>query len=261
MTSAQSMQSLRPGFKRGVIAALIVLLMAAGAPLPACSSKTPLQAPATLASPYPGVQLWAVAPFANESGVSSVDTQRIADHFVEEIEQAEGLNAVAVNRAIAAMRRLDMAAVATPAHAASLIKALGVDGLIVGTVTAYDPYQPLKFGAAIQLYRGEPGHRNDIDPVAMTRSRSEPASPGALRSDVPAAQASGVFDASNHQVIQWREQYAAGRAVPGSAYGTAIYTVDMELYTQFVAYRLLHDLLQAERARTTPAATQPDTPR
>src|SRR5688572_12808343 len=112
MTSAQSMQSLRPRLKRGVIAALnmlIMLIMAAAlAMLPACSSKTTLQAPATLSSPYPGVQLWAVAPFANESGVSSVDSQRIADLFVEEIEQAEGLNAVAVNRVIAAMRRLDM---------------------------------------------------------------------------------------------------------------------------------------------------------
>ena len=41
---------------------------------------------------------------------------------------------------------------------------------------------------------------------------------------------------------------------PGSAYGKRIYLASMEMYTQFVAYRLLHDLLeiaarQAQSAR------------
>ena len=47
-----------------------------------------------------------------------------------------------------------------------------------GTMTAYDPYQPLKLGAAIQLYRRERQHHaSDIDPVELTRAPTERAHP------------------------------------------------------------------------------------
>ena len=37
-------------------------------------------------------------------------------------------------------------------------------------------------------------------------------------------------------------------------FGDEIYLVSMELYTQFVSYRLIHDLLESERFRVTPVA-------
>ena len=223
-----------------------------------CAGPEKLQQPAALTSPYERTQLWAVAPLANESGVSIVNSDRIADLFAEQAEQVHGINAVPVNRVILAMRKLDMQTVATPRHAFDLMNALGVDGLIVGTMTAYDPYQPLKLGAAIQLYRRERQHHaSDIDPVELTRAPTERALPGMLSSDLPAAQASGIFDAANHATLAQLEEFAAGRTEPQSAYGKRIYLVNMEMYTQFVAYRLMHDLLQQERIRLTPTATQP----
>jgi hypothetical protein len=67
MTSAQLMPS---GHDRRSVprVACVVATVLTGALAAGCGSR--LKEPAQLASPYAGVQLWAVAPFANESGVS-----------------------------------------------------------------------------------------------------------------------------------------------------------------------------------------------
>ena len=68
------------------------------------------------------------------------------------------------------------------------------------------------------------------------------------------AQAAGVYDARNHQTLGWIEAYASGRTEPGEPFGTDVYLMDMELYTQFVSYRLIHDLLGFVREGETPVA-------
>jgi hypothetical protein len=231
--------------------------MLAAAALTGCSYHEKLKQPSMMVSPYDHPQLWAVVPFTNESGVSVVQTDHVADLFTEQAEEIDGIATVPVNRVIVAMRRLNMRSVATPADAMSLMRALGVDGLIVGTVTSYEPYPPLKLGAAIQLYRNESQQLSkSLDPVEVTRAPTEHIAAGMVASNPSAAQASGVFDASNHQTLAWLNQYAAGRAAPDSAYGERIYLASMEMFTQFVAYRLLHDLLDSERIRLQPPATE-----
>jgi hypothetical protein len=238
------------------IVALLILAMFC---IAACGPRRErLQSPVTLNAPYDRPQLWAVAPFVNESGVSIVKSDRVADIFAEQCEEIEGVSMVPVNRVLAAMRKLQLQSVSSPADAKALINALGVDGLIVGTVTSYDPYPPPKMGAAVQLFhRDVSSQLSQLDPVQVTRAANDRISPGAVANEHPIAQASGLFDASNHQTLMWLEQYAAGRTELNSAYGTRIYLVNMELYTQFVAYRLLHDLLAVERARVQPEPTQP----
>jgi hypothetical protein len=247
MTSAHSMQTgLSRRFRLRALFACVVL------PICACESRDRLHSPASLRSPYERHELWAIAPFANETGVSIVKPDRIADLFMEQAEQIDGVDVIPVNRVLVAMQRLQMRGVNTPGDAVSLMNVLDVDGLIVGTVTSYDPYSPPKLGAAIQLYRRESPHAVQLDPVEVTRSTTELPSPGAISSNQPIAQASGVFDGSNHQTLMQIEEYAAGRTEPSSAFGARIYLAKMELYTQFVAYRLLHDLLERERIRLTP---------
>ncbi len=212
--------------------------------------------PAALSGPYEGSRIWAVVPFANESGVSTVDTNRIGDLFARELEQVVGLNAIPVNRVIFAMRRLELTAVATPYEAMLLLEALDVDAIVVGTVTAYDPYPPPTLGAAVQLYlRPRLDRSSLLDPRALTRAGSgHEVSPGQVGGPRPVAQAAGIFDAANHRTLQWLQEYAAGRSEPEGAFGDEIYLVSMELYTQFVSYRLIHDLLESERFRVTPVA-------
>ena len=73
-------------------------------------------------------------------------------------------------------------------------------------------------------------------------------------SSKPTAQASGVFDAKNHHTLAQLAEYASGRTLPDSAFGADAYLMTMELYTQFVCYRLIHDLLEDQRIRQMPVA-------
>jgi hypothetical protein len=128
---------------------------------------------------------------------------------------------------------------------------LNADALIVGAVTAWDPYRPPVMGAAIEMYRSDHAHRVAIDPIEISRSTHGEPAVGELSSG-PIAQAAGVFDGNNHQTLHWLDEYARGRTDPDSAYGRDIYLVNMDMYTQFVSFRLLNDLLDHERMRLAP---------
>jgi hypothetical protein len=235
---------------RRLVFGLIILIMALTA-----GCQPTLTRPIGLENPRKGTRLWAVAPFANESGVSIVDPNRVADLFTQQLQQVGGINSVPVNRVLLAMRHLDIRSVSTPAEALALIDALGVDALVVGTVTAYDPYPPPTLGMAVQVFTaGSHRSSSSIDPQALVRSsRGDEAVPDVLGNPLRAtAQAAGVFEARNHTTLAQLEQFATGRTQPDEAFGNDIYLNDMELYTQFVSFRLIHDLLAFERARLQP---------
>ena len=244
MTSAQLMQSGSLSVRH--LAALVCLALMLA--LAGCQSGARFQ-PQTHASPYPGAQLWAVVPFLNESGVSVIDSARQADLFTEELQQVEGIDTVPVNRVIHAMRQLNLAAVLTGDDAIALIEALQVDGLVVGTITAWDPYNPPTFGLAVQLFRPALLTKSEVDPRDLTRQSSGEIELGAMNDVHPVAQAAGIFDARNERTRIWIDEYAVGRTPIDSPYGAEIYLVRMELYTKFVSYRLIGDLLHAEWSR------------
>jgi hypothetical protein len=219
-----------------------------------CSCQPQFKTPTILQAPYETAQLWAVVPFANESGVSAVDTNRVADLFTEQAQQVRGINTVPVNRVLLAMQRMESSAIRSPGDARSLMNVLDVDGLIVGTVTAYDPYRPPKLGLAVELHvRDAESYRYRVDPMELMRSGQGEPAPGELGPVNPVAQAAGVFDAHHHDTLMQLQRYAAGRDEPQSAYGADIYLVRMELYTQFVCHRLIGDLLASEQSRISAA--------
>lgn len=207
-----------------IVAVPIVAVLMVG-----CSPYPPLNQPTLLMSPFPATQVWAVVPFANESGVSTADGARVGDQFVKVIEETSGLSCVALNRTLAVMQTLDMRAVMTNADAIRLREAMGVDGLVVGTITNWDPYPPPRIGLAAQVYL-RPGL---VDP-ATTRT---------IDPNRPASLASGVFDASNHAVIAALRRYSISRHQPGGPYGEDIYLVDMSRFSEFASHEILNDLL------------------
>ncbi len=250
MTSAQLFSSGTGRFLARMCSTLVVLgaLGASG-----CFLRPQLQKPIRLSSAHDGVQLWAVVPFANESGVSTVNTYRVADLFTQELQQVHGINTVPVNRVVAAMRASNIPSVATPAEAMQLIRTLEVDAIVVGTISAWDPYPPPTLGMAVQVFGAAAGNRGrDIDPRDLVRASHADVAIGELGPTGARAQAAGVFDSRNHQTLAWLQQYATGRTEPDGAYGTEIYLMDMQLYTQFVSFRLTHDLLAYEWSRRQP---------
>lgn len=255
MTSAQTMLFVK----------VLGLCLGALGALGGCAKSTeqPLVAPRALVAPYEGdgaEVLWAVVPLANESGTTDADRSMVNDHLVAAIEEVQGLRCVPLNRTIAALRGLKMDGVRSPGDVRRLADAMGVDGVIVGAVTAYDPYTPA-IGLSIALY-ARPGSLTratpDIDPHTLASRPAEIGSPrGALR-DAPVATASENLDAKNHQVLMDLKSYATGRHDQPSALGWKRYTASMDLYTQFAAYHVVDRLLQSEWVRLAGAAPRGD---
>lgn len=247
MTSVDSMRVRRAGLAVAAAAAL----------LPACArQEAPLVAPWEHRSPYSDQTVWAVSPFFNESGVSRIDPARVSDLFTYEVEQVRGINTIPVNRVVRAQQALGLGAITNDAEARAVLALLGADGLVMGTITAYDPYRPMQLGLAVRLVTRDRGDDRALDVRAITRSPAGDAPPDGR--PAMAAEASGLFDASNHAVQQRLQSYAAGRAEPDSAYGERIYEVSMELYTRFVSHELIGDLLAAEHHRLIANATDTD---
>jgi len=229
---------------RALLPAAIAALALGGCTLP--TSRT---MPSTLHAPYPDVEVWAVAPFANESGTSIVDSWRIADMVAQATADVDGVHVMPVNRVIQAMQAIELREVVTAADARLLASALGVDALLVGTVTAYDPYPPLTLGLAVELHRrDDEGWGNRVDPASLTRTPSGPES-GSMSPSQPIALASGVLQADNQRVRAWLDEYAAGRSDDESAFGADIHLVQMDRYVQFVGHVMLSRLLQQESDR------------
>ncbi len=251
MTTVQTMQEVR-ALVRGVRAGVCLVLVAA---LVGCASnKDPLSPPRPLVSPYDtvnGEALWAVAPLMNETGVSFVDTGAVADALVAAVGEVRGIACLPLNRTLLAMRGRQVKSVSTPGEARALANTLGVDGLIVGTVTAYDPYDPPKLGLSLVLWTRERSGLAAVDPVQLQSAFSDQ-DRRARRNwsvDRPSATVSEHLDASNHEVLMALRQYQTGRSDPGSALGWRSGLVSMDLYTRFAAHWAVSRLLEQERIR------------
>lgn len=237
MTSAETM--------RRVATLLLVVI---GMQVAACG-PTYVQ-PAVLAHPQPG-QVWAVAPFHNESGTTAPDGAAVADAFAIEAQQVVGVTVLPVNRVIAAMRAAGMVDVTTAGEARMLMNMLNLDGLVVGTITAYDPYHPPVIGLAVELHQAEDAGATDFDPRHLQHSATETHAPSPALGGFGARplQAAGIFEADDHRTLEAIRRYAHGRTATDSAFGDRIYEYRMDLYTQFACYQLIGALLEQERIR------------
>ena len=252
MTTVQTMFN-RARTGAAFAAAMLLALMI----LSGCTPKEILHQPDVLVSPYKasgGDVLWAVTPLANESGVSFVDTARIADDLVNSIDEVRGLSCLPMNRTLGLMRARGIRAVTSPQEARALANALGVDGLIVGTITAYDPYDPPKIGLKLALFARNPGVNSpDMDPlclqVAYTEFDQKLASQYLTK---PVAALSEHLDGANHEVEMQLRRYAEGRHDPDCALGWKSIMASMELYTRFAAFISVSRLIEQEHQRVSP---------
>lgn len=236
-----------------------VMLMAAGLLfVSGCQMLKP--PPAELASPYATRRAWAVMPLRNESGSAHADGLRMADRLAQQIDAARNLDAVPVNRVLAAMEQAQIADVRDPQTAAALIRMLGVDGLVAGSITAYDPYDPPMMGVALELYTSEAVERYETDLTRLTRAATEDAAgmprQESPRDAQPVSMVSVVLRAADVPTRQELYRYAEGRG-PQSGAGSdwRRHRVNMNLYQEFAAYAMIDRLLHAERGRIERART------
>lgn len=238
--------------------------------LTGCATPAPeLTTPEVLVSPYQADRsqpLWAVAPLRNESGTSIAENMALADELVARVQEVRGLACVPMNRVLGAMRAIGLYEINTPADARMLAQTLGVDGVIVGSITSWDPYDPPRIGLTLGLFgRGptmNPGTTpGTVDSRDIQRSPTE-RTPTRF-DDRPLSVIVSHYDARNHEVLMSVQRYASGRTDYRAPLGWRSYTANMDQYTQFVAFQALSQLLDAERlrlARATPAPTPAPNP-
>jgi len=119
-----------------------------------CSSQKPYGEEEQLFLPGTHRQVWAVAPAINLSGQSQIDPLLQSDLVYQELQKVRGLTVIPVDRVVEVYASLKIDKVQSERQAYDICRLLGCDGLVVPTVTAYDPYDPPKFGASVQLFVG-----------------------------------------------------------------------------------------------------------
>lgn len=238
-----------------VVLTVLALSTAAGCQ----STKDVLIAPKQVVAPYDAIlggPLWAVVPLRNESGTTAASSEAMSDKLVAAVEEVQGLRALPLNRTLGAMRALNMREVHSPAEARRLAQALGVDGVIVGAITAYDPYTPT-IGITLALYASGDRPASGLDPRALAAAATD--TPGGPRwTDRPAAVVSEHLDSKNNQVLMDVKSFAEGRLNGPSAVGWRRYLLSADLYSEFVAYRAVDALMRQEWVRTGRQAAAAD---
>jgi hypothetical protein len=197
--------------------------------LPSClqTQTKPQPVEYTITSPYPPGHILAIVPAINQSGSRDFDVLVVSDILFGELQQVHNLTALPLNKSLAAMQRLKIRAIDSPATAQKLAAALGADGLIVPAVTAYDPYNPPTVGMTLQLY-------------------STP-SPSARNS--PEIQVSAVFNANNQTVLRELRDFAQGRTQNDSALEEQKFLLDADQYMRFVCHAMVRRLMEVQRTR------------
>jgi len=191
-------------------------------------------------------QVWAVAPAVNLSG-QVADPLLQADNLFEQLQQVHGLKVIPVNRVVEVLAALKIVRIQSPEQAALVCEQLGCDALIVPTITIFDPYDPPKLGAALQLFeKGKIAIPPNVDVHELSRAATPPPNVALPPSDNEGfKQSVGMFDAANGSVLARLSVYAGGRHDPVGPLGAREYLLNMDRFSGFVYHELIQDLLRS----------------
>jgi hypothetical protein len=215
-----------------------------------------------MVGPYETRRVWAVAPVNNESGTRWADGVVMADHLAQQFEQAPNIDVLPVNRVLAAMAALEISAVTSPAEARGLMQVLNVDSLVIGTLTAYDPYDPPTIGLILELLTSERARAAEAVQIRrMSRAATSDELPTAQVNQQPQVIVSAVLDAADPDVRRMIKRYADRRGpVDRRDDQWHRYRISSDLYSEFVSYVMAWRLLDAERARLAQLTAEPVRP-
>jgi hypothetical protein len=139
--------------RRGTMSRYLILLVLV--PSAGCGLLPEIAHQPTLHNPFPQLSTVAVAPFFNQSPEPTVDGRQFALAYFNELQLVPGFEVVPVDvveRTIVEEKiRLE-----GPADARKLAQILGVDAVVLGTVTDFSPYYPPRCGLRVEWYAANP---------------------------------------------------------------------------------------------------------
>lgn len=248
------------------------------------SPPKPREREYTLYNPWPTVQTLAVAPAVNMSPSKDFDPLMVSDALFGEAQQVKGFTVLPVNKTLAAMERLGVHNIDSAQTAQNLVKLMGVDGLLVPVITAYDPYRPPVVGMTLQFYGSESARLAMVGTAQISPEvggavvKADPNEPQAMQitgvplvevattttapkplrevnhagSEIfanrePIVQVSAVFNASNQTVLAELRDFARGRTNYESALQEDRFLADVDAYTRFVCHAMVRRLLELQQ--------------
>ncbi len=131
------------------------LILVAGLLSAGCSLLPDIAHEPSIHNPFPQLSKVAVAPFFNLSADPTVDGRRFAIAYFNELLLVPGFEVVPVGVVERAMHDHGIG-MATPHDAQRLAQMLGVDAIVVGTVTDYSPYYPPRLALQVEWYAANP---------------------------------------------------------------------------------------------------------
>jgi len=236
----------KPRRTRRLKSALLLTCAAACVP-PGCAKPPEYGTEVPLIVPGNRGEVWAVAPAINLSGQREVDPLLQSDILYQQLQEVRGLTVIPVDRVVEAYAGLKIQKLQSPEQASLVCEALGCDALVVPTVTAYDPYDPPKFGGSLAVFhRTAVPHEQNVNPSDLARAAAPPAGepPAPIAGNANVNQAIGMFDANNGSVRDALFGYAKGRNDPLGPLGQREYLVSMDRYTGFAYHTLIEQLFR-----------------
>lgn len=195
-----------------------------------------------LFSPRYAPRSFAVAPAINLSGQRQPEPLLQADLLFTELQQVRGITVVPVNRVVQAYAGLGIRQVESAGQAAQVCEAIGVDALIIPTITAFDPYDPPKMGASLQTFvRKSRDADGKLDVRQLGRDRTERVQSTPEKADF--IQEAKLFDAAAGTTRIRVTEYAKGRIDPTGALGEREFYMNMDRYASFVWHELIEETL------------------
>jgi hypothetical protein len=199
--------------------------------------------------------VWAVAPAINLSGEPAVDPILQADLLYEQLQEVNNLTVIPVNRVVQVYAALHIAKVESEEQAAVVCQQLGCDGLVLATITRYDPYNPPKAAISLQLLGNSPAApMPHVDARELVR-QAAPREDQTLPTKPHFIQVVGMYDAEDGSVHAAVLQYAKGRNDPLGPMKSNEYFSNMDRYCGFVYHTLISQMI--ERVTGQPAELPP----
>jgi hypothetical protein len=112
-------------------------------------------------NPFPQLHRVAVLPFYNQSTEPTVDGEAVAMAYYNELQVIPGFEVVPVGVTKQMLAASIAATGSEPRSGADfqhLAQLMGVDAIVVGSITEYSPYYPPRMGLAVDWYAANPGY-------------------------------------------------------------------------------------------------------
>lgn len=107
-------------------------------------------------NPFPQLKRVAVLPFYNQSDDPTINQDRVAIAYFNELQKLPGFEVMPVGVAKQMLLALN-ADPRSPAEFQQLARDMGVDAVVVGSVTDFSSYYPQRCGMSVDWYAANPG--------------------------------------------------------------------------------------------------------